>query len=316
MGDLAQPLLGLDEERFYELSDRIDTIYHVGAWVNIIYPYIALRDANLRGTHEILRLASTIKIKPVHYISTLGVFEASGYFGRKKPIQESESLLDCGVVYGGYCQSKWIAEKTIEAAIARGIPATIYRPGLIAGHSQTGASNSQDLFCRLIQYFTHLGCAPKLDTVMDVTPVDYMSQAIVHLSRKEESLGEIFHLVNPQPLSWNEIFEKINAIGYPIELMEYSGWVKRVEAANSDFTEQVFGPMLPLLTDMMPDSDRRYLEMSSMVMPFGCDNTLRGLADSTIACPSVDSNLLKNYLAYYYKIGYLESGESISMPSR
>ena len=307
LGDLSQPLLGLEEEQFYQLGEEIDVIYHAGAWVNIIYPYIAMRDANVRGTREILRLASTIKVKPVHYISTVGVFESPRYCGMKAAIQENDSLLECGEVYGGYCQSKWISEKMIKMAIEREIPATIYRPGFIAGHSQTGASNTEDLFSRLVKCFTQMGCAPKFDDtiVMDVTPVDYMSRALVRLSMQEDSLGEIFHLVNPQPFSWNGIFAKITALGYPIDLIEYDRWLDRLEEVNGTGSNEELGPVLPLLTEMMPGSDRTYLEMSSVVMRFDCQNTLRGLAGTSISCPSVDANLLSNYLFYYEAISFL-----------
>ncbi len=308
LGDLSQPLLGLEEEQFYQLGDRVDVIYHAGAWVNIIYPYIAVRDANVRGTHEILRLASTVKVKPVHYISTVGVFESPRYCGTKAAILEKDSLLECSEVYGGYCQSKWIAEKTIEAAIERGIPATIYRPGFIAGHSQTGASNTEDLFSRLLKCFTQMGCAPKLDdtAVMDVTPVDYMSRAIVHLSMQENSLGEIFHLVNPQPFSWNEMFAKIAMLGSPIELIEYDRWLDRLQNVNDPEFDEELGPVLPLLTETMPGSDRTYLEMSSVVMEFDCQNTLRGVKGTDISCPSVDTHLLSRYLRYYVDSGFLK----------
>ncbi|MBO1351401.1 MAG: thioester reductase domain-containing protein [Hormoscilla sp. GUM202] len=313
IGDLSQPLLGLDEEQFYQLGEQIDGIYHAGAWVNIIYPYMALRDANLRGTHEILRLASTIKVKPVHYISTVGVFESPRYCGTKQPVREDDDILECEVVYGGYCQTKWIAEKMIETAIERGIPASIYRPGFIAGHSQTGASNTEDLFSRLVKYFTQIGRAPKLDddVVMDVTPVDYMSRAIVHLSRQEESNGQIFHMVNPEPLSWNGIFEKIAALGYPLDLIAYDCWLDQLKEVSGNSPDNVLGPVLPILTENMPGSDRTYLEMSSVVMPFNCENTLRGLAGTAIACPSVDSNILKSYLSYYHESGFLEPREAM-----
>ena len=39
IGDLSKPLLGLSEPQFNELSEKIEVIYHNGAWVNHIYPY-------------------------------------------------------------------------------------------------------------------------------------------------------------------------------------------------------------------------------------------------------------------------------------
>jgi thioester reductase-like protein len=73
-GDLSEPLLGLGAERFEELAHEIEAIYHNGASVNWVYPYDALKPTNVLGTQEVLRLASRHKTKPVHLVSTLGVF--------------------------------------------------------------------------------------------------------------------------------------------------------------------------------------------------------------------------------------------------
>ena len=77
-GDLSEPLLGLGTERFNELAAEIDAVYHNGASVNWVYPYEALKPANVLGTQEMLRLASRHGTKPMHFVSTLGVFPLVG----------------------------------------------------------------------------------------------------------------------------------------------------------------------------------------------------------------------------------------------
>jgi len=67
----------------------------------------------------------------------------------------------------------------------------VYRLGMITGHSQTGVSQTDDMMCRMIKGFK-LGSAPDLDLMVNMTPVDYVSSAIVHLSRQKESLGKLF----------------------------------------------------------------------------------------------------------------------------
>jgi thioester reductase-like protein len=73
IGDLSQPLLGMSAAEFRQLAGTIDTIYHNGAVVNLVYPYELMRNTNVKGTEEILRLASQVKVKPVHLISTLDI---------------------------------------------------------------------------------------------------------------------------------------------------------------------------------------------------------------------------------------------------
>jgi len=55
--------------------------------------------------------------------------------------------------------------------------------------------------------------------MVDMTPVDYVSSAIVHLSRQKESLGKAFHLVNPHSLHLSKLVNEINALGYPLKQM-------------------------------------------------------------------------------------------------
>ena len=57
VGDLAQPNLGMSASAFQSLGERVDAIYHCGAYVHSLYPYSKLRNANVCGTIEILRLA-------------------------------------------------------------------------------------------------------------------------------------------------------------------------------------------------------------------------------------------------------------------
>ena len=77
-GNLEMPGLGLSSQLAAQLASTIDVIYHSGATVNWIYPYERLKAPNVLGTQEILRLATRIKLKPVHFVSSLGVFPLIG----------------------------------------------------------------------------------------------------------------------------------------------------------------------------------------------------------------------------------------------
>ncbi|HEC83714.1 MAG TPA: amino acid adenylation domain-containing protein, partial [Thioploca sp.] len=174
IGNLYQPLLGLSDSLFHLLASQIEAIYHSGAMVNFVYPYSKLKATNVLGTQEILKLASQIKAKPVHFISTLSVFADSGArIVRESDIDDIQALDD------GYSQSKWVAEKLVMQACDRGLPVCIYRPSRIIGHSQTGISNLNDLFTRGIKGCIQLGLLPPIDEITDnMVPVDYVSRAI------------------------------------------------------------------------------------------------------------------------------------------
>ncbi len=91
VGDLSQPLLGIGSEQFQILAANIDTIYHSAALLNYVFPYSALKAANVLGTQEVLRLACQIKVKPVHYVSSVAVFESTAYAG--KVVKEQDEFI-------------------------------------------------------------------------------------------------------------------------------------------------------------------------------------------------------------------------------
>ena len=306
VGDLSQPLLGQDAQQFRDLASHIDVIYHNGACVNLIYPYVALRAANVIGTQEVLRLASQIKVKPVHFISTLDVFESACFAGRV--IREEDKLEQGEGISSGYAQSKWVAEKLVTTAFSRGIPICIYRPGVITGHSQTGVSKIDDLVCRMIKSFIQLGSAPNLDVMMDMTPVDYVSRAIVHLSRQKESVGKGFHLVNPHPLHLSNFLNDIHSLGYPIQQMSYDKWQADLVNSAKRSQQNALSPLISILTERISEEQLTYLEMCLVgAQVFDYQNTVNGLAGTSIVCPPVDAKLLGNYLSYFIQSGFLDA---------
>ncbi|MBV8883532.1 MAG: amino acid adenylation domain-containing protein [Chroococcidiopsidaceae cyanobacterium CP_BM_RX_35] len=305
VGDLSQPFFGMSEQLFRELASQINVIYHSGACVNLIYPYTVLRAPNVLGTQEILRFASLVKLIPIHFISTLDVFQSPRYLGTKV-IQEQDNLAHNEDLYNGYAQSKWVAEKLVMAARDRGIPICIYRPGMISGHSQTGICKTDDLVCRTLKGFIQLGNAPDLNMMVSIAPVNYVSSAIVHLSKQKASLGKAFHLVNLRPLSLSKLVDEIGALGHQVEQIPYERW--QAKLANLDISQDnALSPLLSLLTNQISEEHPTYLEVSLGFRFFDCQNATNGLAGTSIACPPVDAKLLSTYLSYFTRSGFLDS---------
>jgi thioester reductase-like protein len=293
VGDLAQPLLGLSEEQFREIASQIDVIYHNGAFVKFTYPYSVLKLSNVLGTQEILRLASQIKLKPVHFVSTISVFSSAGESG-VKAVGEQDELTPGEVLKGAYPQSKWVAEKLIEIGRERKIPISIYRPGRISGHSQTGACNSSDSLYRLLAGCVQLGCVPDGDKLMNVAPVDYVSRAIVHLSRQKESIGKNFHLVNPDSFYLSELVTWIRSIGYPIERVSYETWQAEIVNRAGNSPDHALYPLVGLFSEKVSEAEKPL----SGTLLFDCQNTLDGLATTDITCPQANANLFRTYFSY------------------
>ncbi|NJR62586.1 MAG: NAD-dependent epimerase/dehydratase family protein [Cyanobacteria bacterium CRU_2_1] len=303
-GDLSQPLLGLSEAAFQTLAAQIDTIYHNGAWVNHTSPYSLLKATNVLGTQEVIRLACCHQVKPLHFISTISVFAANHQSG-VQIVQESDPLDPSRVPSSGYAQSKWIAEKLVTIAQSRGLPISIYRPGAISGHSQTGVFNSNDFLYKLIQGCIQLGYVPAGEMQLNLLPVDYVSQAIVYLSQHSQysqSNHSIFHLVHPQPVSSSVLFEVLRSNGYAVQPLPYDQWrTLLVEIAQTSPDHPLYS-IMPLFS-----TSHAQLQVDRPVLEFDCQNTLNRLKNSSIVYPSINAQLFKVYFNYLLKQNLIQS---------
>ena len=310
LSDLSAPLLGLSVAEFRQLAGQIDTIYHNGAYVNLVYPYAALRDTNVQGTQEILRLASQVKIKPVHFISTLDVFQ-SAYYSQLEQSEDAE-FPDCSLPCSGYAQSKWVAEKLVKTAHERGIPTCIHRPGMIIGHSQTGCSNTEDSIGRLIKGLIQLRLAPSVDLPMHLTPVDYVSQALVKLAHQPSAWGKAFHFSNPQPLSLAQLVGHIRSLNYEIQYVDYALWLKQLLEIDAS-QDNALKSLAPLLNSTS-SAYSTYLDVLTLDN-VNCQNVINGLSETAISCPPLDSKLLGTYFDYFIQSGFLDYPAQPQFPS-
>lgn len=97
----------------------------------------------------------------------------------------------------GYGMSKWVAEHYIRQARERGIPTSIFRPGFISFHTNTGYSNPTDYLCRLVGGIVHVNSYPSTNSMLDFSPANYVASNIIRISMKKESIGKVFHPVSP-----------------------------------------------------------------------------------------------------------------------
>jgi len=303
LGELSQPLLGLSQEQFNILASRIDVIYHNGALVNFVYPYSALKPANVLGTQEILRLASQVKVKPVHFISTTNAISPAKGSG-VKVISENDTIQPEAVMETGYAKSKWVAEKLIAIARDRGLPVSIYRPGRIVWHSETGVGNISDNTFRMLKGCILMGSVPQRDALVNLIPVDFVSQAIVQISQQKESLGKAFHLVNPQPAPFQELVNWVRSFGYPLREIPENQWREELSTIAGNSPDNPLYPLVPFWSKS-PEPNS-----SSPTLKFDCQNTQEGLASTGIVCPSVSAELVNKFLSYLIKTGVLDAPNS------
>ncbi|KAJ9497907.1 hypothetical protein LTR99_002911 [Exophiala xenobiotica] len=295
-GNLSRKRFGLSHEAFDELASRVQVIIHAAATVNLVYPYAALRNANVGGTREIIRLACRGGAT-VQYISTNGVLPPSqtGWpEGTMLYVDEVPEKL-----HDGYGQTKWVAEQLVLEAGRRGLPVKIHRAGTISGHSLTGAGNAWDLVSALIVESLHLGYAPDVEGWRaEMTPVDFVSKAIIHLSNQTHAKQLVFHLGDPDPVDTRIVFDNLRELGYPTERLGFDDWValwneKRGSAKGGDGAFTV-----DILRSGMPSVD--FLQ-GIVVLNNAATRPFRSIVER----PKVDSVLLETYTRHWFARGWL-----------
>ena len=297
VGDLSEPRFGLSGPDYARLA-QVDAIYHNGGLVNFIHPYTMLKAANVGGTEHVLRLASDVRRKAVHFVSTLSVFLPK-HKTDADLVRDGDIPLDIEHIDDGYSQSKWVAEQLVMQARALGLPASIYRPARISGHSLTGLTNTADYMSRFIKGCIQLGSAPAWDVLVDLAPVDFVSKSIVYLSRQPDMLGHDFHIMNTERMEWHEFVDGIRTQGYPLQTIPHDAWRSTLLQIVAGQGENALEPFIPLFYEDDETPTKRKMPR------FDCSFTLDRLAQGGIYCPPADERLLQTYFNYMVRTGFL-----------
>jgi thioester reductase-like protein len=296
-GDITQPLLGMTSGNFRKIASSIGAIYHAAAAVDWVRPYEQLRDVNVFGTRELLRLACAGTPKSFHFLSSLAVCYSTGATG--DALESDDPLTNLRGLRLGYAQSKCVAESLVRQAAERGSRATVVRPTLVCGDSTSGISNADDLLSRFFRGCIDMGAAPDLDWAMDCVPVDHVADAMVRLAQNGVP-GSVYHLVNPKLRYWRECVLWMCLRGYPLELMPYRDWTVRLRE-----TATASHPLYPLQAFFL----RTIPEEGGLAIPELYEETRRRrarsdfssamLAEARTTCPPLDANLLDQYFDSY-----------------
>lgn len=194
LGDVALDHCGLNAEQLERILTETTHIIHGAATIRFDHPIDEARAINCGGTRRLLAIA--------HMCAERGRLERFVYIGsssvsgqRGGHIYEHE--LEMGQkFFNTYEQSKNESERIVRDNFTR-IPCTVFRPSIIIGDSRTGKTSSFNVIyipLRLVQkgMLTYVPGTP--DTLMDLVPIDWVDDAMVHIMSKDESVGKVCHI--------------------------------------------------------------------------------------------------------------------------
>jgi thioester reductase-like protein len=240
-GDLGQPMLGVTQDVWDFLAAEVDTVFHNGATVNYLFNYDRMRDANVMGTNEVLRLAFEGRPKEFNYVSTTFVFG----WAVKSVLYETDFNRDMELLDFGYSQSKWVAEQVVADARSRGLSTRIFRPALVSP-SITGGGNNFDIAVRLVAFMVNHGIGVDALNQVSFVPADIVANNIVAISTSAGTENKTYHIVRDDYANMMDITNLITkSTGRQFEIFSVDDFVP--ELIRRCRKEDLLFPLLDFL---------------------------------------------------------------------
>ncbi|HEY0951199.1 SDR family oxidoreductase [Nocardioides sp.] len=205
-GDITAPDLGVAEDLRETLVD-VTEVWHLAAVYDLTVPEAVARRVNVDGTARVLDFCrSRPAFERLQYVSTC-------YVSGRHAGTFAEDDLEVGQEFRNHYEStKYDAEVLVRLAMADGLPATIYRPGIVVGDSRTGVTQKYDgpyflaAFLRRQPPIAVVPAVGDADAVrFCLVPRDFVVDAMDALSVLDRSVGRTYALTDPHPPTVREL---------------------------------------------------------------------------------------------------------------
>jgi len=273
-GDITQPGLGIDAAH-QSLLDTVTEVWHLAAVYDLAVPEHVARRVNVDGTGHVLSFCrDQPDLQRLQYISTCYVSGRAG--GRF-----TEDMLDVGQSFNNHYEAtKFEAERLVRDAIADGLPATIYRPGIVVGDSRTGETQKYDGPYYIARFLRRqplpFAVLPAVDDdhTTSLVPRDFVIDAMDQLSVLEVSLGRTYALTDPDPPTNRHLSETFaRHLGKRLVWLPVPLGITKATLTTVPGLERLLGLPAELLD---------YFAASTT---YSTDHTVEDLAGTGVSCP-------------------------------
>ena len=292
VGDLGEPMLGVDEAAREPLRGNVEHFFHLAAMYDMAADDETNETLNVGGTSNAVALANDIRPQHFHHASSIAV--AGNYDGHF-----TEDMFDEGQeLPSAYHRTKFESERIVREQTA--VPWRVYRPSLVVGHSETGEMDKVDgpyYFFKAIQKVRHWipEWVPLVGIELghtNLVPVDFVARAIDHIAHLPDLDGRAFHLTSPKSERSGEVLNTFARAAHAPQM------AIRVDKRLTDALPKGVLSMLmklpqlkdirrQLLADLgIPEEVIGHVGFSSA---FDTRDAERALAGSGISVPSLES---------------------------
>jgi NAD(P)-dependent dehydrogenase (short-subunit alcohol dehydrogenase family) len=289
-GDLTSKKLGVSADDTRALKGQIDHFYHLAAVYDLEADAESQIAVNIDGTRNTVELAKAIGAKHFHHVSSIaaaGLYE--GVF-REDMFDEAENLDH------PYFMTKHESEKIVRTECK--VPWSVYRPALVVGDSRTGEMDKIDgpyYFFKLIQRMRQI-LPPWMPSVgleggrINIVPVDFVVDALDHISHHKRASGQCFHLVDPMGYRVGDVLDILTKAAHAPKMNLF------INAALMGFIPRsvkkglmALAPVRRVYRAVMQDLGLPEDMMNFVNYPtrFDCRETLAALKGSGIECPNL-----------------------------
>lgn len=195
-GDVERPRLGLDEAAWAALAAGLEEVYHCAASTSFDQTYEDARRINFVGVQGIVELVEAAVarggFRRLHHVST-------AYVAGKTPGEVDAGFIpedEPSLFRNTYERTKAQAERYLRERMDR-LPVTIYRPSIVVGDSRTGKTTSWNVVyypMRLMAWGRLPFASHGGRSLLDVVPVDHVVESMLALGRREDTVGQTYHL--------------------------------------------------------------------------------------------------------------------------
>ncbi|GEP32295.1 3-beta hydroxysteroid dehydrogenase [Nocardioides szechwanensis] len=278
-GDITAPDLGIDPAELAGL-DGVTEVWHLAAVYDLAVDPELARRVNVDGTQQVLDFCrSRAHLGRLHYVSTCYVS------GRYEGTFTEDGLDEDQEFRNHYESTKYDAEVLVRAAMAEGLPATIYRPGIVVGDSETGETQKYDgpyFLAEFLRRQLSVAVVPAVGAADEVkvclVPRDFVVDAMDQLSVLPASLGKTYALTDPNPPTVRRLVETFaHHLGKRVLWVRLPLGLTRAAVGSVPGMERLLG--LPA----------EALDYFASPTTYSTTNTTTDLAGTGVACPSFDA---------------------------
>lgn len=305
-GDVTKENLGMDKADYIRVSQTVDTVIHAAAIVKHYGNEADFNFVNVIGTEKVIDFCFSNDIT-LHFISTISLSGSRSMDQQQTLFTENHLYIKQDIFNNVYLKSKFEAESRIyKAQKEKGLQASVYRVGNLTGRFTDGVFQEnieENAFYQKMKFLLDYKAIPEtlLNQVIEFTPVDVCSKAIIKILQTEQSSGNVFHLFNHKQLTTADLLTVLESLGIQVTVLEaekFQAFINQLYESNGHNAS-----LSSIITELVEEDSEQYQWRIHVDSTFTRDY-LQCL--DTFDYPTIESNYMKKLLQYMKDVHYLK----------